>query len=122
MIAARYLFALLLPMAACSTPPSCPAPAQPGLLAQLYFGGNVTDADWDDFITRNVMAAFPEGFTALRAEGAWKGGSEHSHLLQIAVPDTANTQQRLDSLASAYRGRFAQQSVLRVIQPACIAF
>src|SRR5690606_11078825 len=122
------LLGLLLTLAACAAPSPPPACAAPGLAAtelRLYFGlsrpgGLVSEAEWQDFLDSVVTPAFPDGLTALDAEGRWldpearRSLAEPSKLLVIYVFDPAGTEQRVAAVAAAYKARFQQQSVLTV--------
>src|SRR5437773_1864091 len=76
----------------------CDAPMQTRQVAQLLFGRNVadqarvTEADWSDFVAREVSPRFPDGFTIVDATGQWRDarrGSivhEGSKLIEIVLP------------------------------------
>lgn len=128
--------AALLAVAACAAPPAaCPAGLGEGLVAELFFGRSrdglpvVGEADWDAFLVTEATPRFPDGLTVLDAAGQWRGADgrlerEASKLLILALPGTtpAEAVSRLEPLAEAYRRRFGQESVLRLLRPACIGF
>jgi hypothetical protein len=114
---------------------ACAGPgAHPSLAAQLLFGrslhggGEVSDAQWENFLATEVTPRFPDGLTALDAAGQWRApGSdrivaERSKLLLIVAEDTAQSRQRLEEIRDAYRARFAQDSVGLITEAACAAF
>ena len=128
---------LLLPtlLAACSIVPACPAGTAPAVTAEIALGRSsggrlrVTDADWSAFLAEEATPRFPEGLTALDAEGQWRAPDgrtlrETSKLLLLVMPGTtlAEAAARTEPLAEAYRARFAQESVLRSLRPACAGF
>jgi hypothetical protein len=114
---------------------TCPGSgAAPALVVELLFGrslhggGEVTDAQWRDFLADTVTPRFPDGLTALDGAGQWRmpeSGrieSERSKVLLIVAEDTPQTRQRLEEVRDIYRARFAQQSVGLIAAPACAAF
>lgn len=125
-----WLFAGLLALAGCASPPDCPYPGtSPMLVAQLFFGrGNVPDASWAAFAAGPLTENFPDGFTALDAAGQWREaqgqpiGHEPSQLVIVAAPDTPATREHLRTVMAAYRNRFAQKSVGLILEPSCAAF
>jgi hypothetical protein len=126
--------ALLLGCAPPGLPPCAGADAHPALVAQLLFGrslhggGEVSDADWQDFLARTVTPRFPDGLTALDAAGQWRVPTsgriiaERSKLLLLVTQDTPSVRQSLEEIRAAYRARFGQDSVGLVTAPACAAF
>lgn len=132
--------AVALALSACAAPPAAPVIACPdglrqGVVAELFFGRNrdgaqvVGEAAWDAFLATEVTPRFPDGLTVLDAIGQWRGadghaGREASKLLILALPGAspAEAASRLEPLAEAYRRRFQQESVLRLLRPACIGF
>ena len=112
--------------------PACLAPSEPGSEIDLYFGrdkpgGEVSEAEWLDFLDQVVVPAFPDGLTALDAAGRWldrdvgRTISERSKVVVLFVFDRAAAEPAIAAIAAAYRQRFQQQSVLTVERPACIA-
>ncbi|MFT8242517.1 DUF3574 domain-containing protein [Roseomonas sp. BN140053] len=125
--------ALLL--GACAAPTACPPGTTPAALAEAIFGRNrdgalrVSEADWDRFLAEEVTPRFPDGLTVLDARGQWRGADarperEPAKLLLLVLPGTtpAEAAARLEPVAAAYRTRFDQESVLRVLQQGCAAF
>jgi len=124
--------ALLAACAARPEPPACPVGLTPGLEARLFFGRNAGDrqvvgeADWQAFVDREVAPRLP-GFTVLATEGAWtdeRGTAvrEAGTLLLVILPEGEAGLPALRAIAEAYKARFAQDSVLTVVQPVCHAF
>src|SRR5690242_19489944 len=79
-------------------PIPCDASMQAQQVAQLLFGRNVadqvrvTEAEWGDFVAREVTPRFPDGFTVLDAAGQWRDSRrgkivhEGSKLIEIVLP------------------------------------
>jgi len=115
-------------------PPEACAIGTRSLIADLFFGrslrggGTVSDADWQDFLAREVTPRFPDGLTVLNGRGQWRSPgtdrvtSEPSTVVIIIAQLDANTLQRLDAIRDAYRRRFQQDSVGLVTHPVCAAF
>ena len=112
----------------------CDTSLQQRQVAQLLFGRNVEDqvrvseAEWADFVAREVSPRFPDGFTVIDATGQWRDarrGSilhEGSKLIEIALPGGDDDRAKIEAIAEAYKRRFAQQSVGLIINQACVRF
>ncbi len=136
----RLAAALLLPLlggcaAAGGARPACPAGTEAATVAEAYFGRNsggreaVTDAEWTRFMDEVVTPAFPDGLTVLDAAGHWRGregriARERSKVLLVALPGATSEEAlaRLTPLRRAYTARFAQESVMVALRPACVGF
>jgi hypothetical protein len=128
------LLALVLSLAACAAQPDCVAPASRATQVDLYFGrdiagsGEVSDAQWAQFLDQEVTPRFPAGLTVSDARGQYRDTStgridrERSKRLTIVVADVISARPALDAVAEAYKKRFQQQSVLRIESPVCAAF
>lgn len=110
------------------------------LVADLFFGRSiapayrrelgaaVTDVQWAAFMRDVLTPAFPDGLTAVDAEGQWRnpatGAISHqpSTLVIVAAPDTDATRRRLDDVMARYRARFHQQLVGLVLRRDCTNF
>ena len=131
---------LLLALSGCSTPArqaaTEPATCKVGeVMTQttLYFGLNrpqgaaISDAEWQGFVDGEVTPRFKDGLTVFAARGQWLGNDgklarENSKaLMLIHRPDKAS-EQNIEALRAIYKQRFAQESVMRVDAPACVAF
>lgn len=112
---------------------SCPAGTEPFTEYRLFFGRNqggaevVSDAAWQAFLADEITPRFPDGLTVLDAAGQWQEGSgtivrERTKLLLILAKPEADGMRRTEEIAAAYKRAFDQESVLRVITPACVSF
>lgn len=107
-----------------STPPA-PAAQQAWVADRLYFGrnipggGTVGDGEWAAFLRDVVTPRFPAGLTVWRGQGQWRDASgavqaEDVIVVEILHPASAEADAALEAIASEYRRRFHQDSVLRV--------
>lgn len=102
--------------------------------SELYFGlsrrgaADVTEDEWRQFVTSEVVPAFPGGFTELSAVGHFsEDGQSRREPVRVLVilnpPDqTATTSRKLDALGRSYCRRFNQDAVLRADAPATLSF
>ena len=113
---------------AAQTPPGC---AQ-RMHAQLFFGllgprGPISEADWETFLLDEVTPRFPDGLTVLHASGHWRPANgpiqrEASRVLEIVYDESPQARSRIDQIASIYKSRFLQESVMVVRAPAFVCF
>jgi len=113
---------------------SCDASLQARQVAHLLFGRNVEDrirvseAEWSDFVAREVSPRFPDGFTVVDATGQWRDArrgsivNEPGKLIEIVLPGASDDRSKIDAIAESYKRRFEQQSVGLIIGPACVRF
>lgn len=99
----------------------------------LYFGLNrpqgaiITEAEWQAFVDSEVTPRFSAGLTVFAAKGQWLGNDgklareDSKALLLIHATDKAS-EKGIEALRAIYKQRFAQDSVMRVDAPACVAF
>ena len=107
---------------------------EPATEAALYLGrskgegGQVGEAEWTEFLDREVTPRFPDGLTVLDGYGQWRAdpaapiAKEDSKVLVIVLFGVAAARPHLEALIEAYKARFRQQSVLLTTQPVCAAF
>ena len=100
---------------------------------RLFFGRNVgdaegvTDEDWAAFLADTVTPRFPDGLSVFDAAGQWRDSEgvivrgRSKMVLILAEPDS-DALTRLDEIADEYKRQFSQESVLRVVDSACVAF
>jgi Protein of unknown function (DUF3574) len=129
------ILVLTLLCAACASvgpAPVCTA-GERMIETKMFFGlskrnGEVTPAEWRDFLNREVVPRFAEGFTVVDAQGFWLNSdlkrtiSEKSKVLVRVHPEGAAHDRAIGEIIDAYKARFAQESVLRVDRPACVVF
>ena len=132
--------ALLLTLGGCATAPppaapsACRAPLKAMTQVDLYFGrnipggGEVSDAQWRQFLDEVVTPRFPDGLSVLDVYGQWKStrtgalARERSKRLSIIVPDAAAAAANVEAIKAAYKQRFRQESVLQSEAGVCAAF
>ena len=109
-----------------------PAQTQGWLDTQLYFGlgpadrpsEGISEAQWRDFLDKEVTPRFPAGLSVIDVYGQWlsKGGAAperlRSKLLIIDYPGTPENAQKVEAIRAAWKQRTGDQSVLRVTEPA----
>lgn len=129
-----------------SAPVTAPAtlngdPAHPGQTqgwvdTKLYFGlgladhpdNGVSEAQWRDFLDKEVSSRFPAGLSVVDVYGQWQGKNQttperlRSKMLIIDYPDTADNRARIEAIRAAWKQRTGDQSVLRVTEPADVSF
>lgn len=114
-------------------PNACPSGLKTMQEAELYFGrdiagaSEVSDADWQGFVEREIATRFPEGFTVEDATGRWQGGdgkavSEASEHVTIVLSGAAGERESLEAIRAAYKKRFRQQSVMLLEHDVCGSF
>ena|ERR1700754_73311 len=85
-------------------------------------GGEVTQQNFDAFLSEVVTPRFPDGFTVWRANGLWRGSSESTIVIEILHPADAQIEKKIQEIAEEYRKRFRQQAVMRVTTRATLKF
>ena len=129
------LFVLIIAMAGCSDIDSaaCPDGMDQFVNYQLFMGrstsdgNNVNDADWDSFLADIVAPRFPDGLTVLDGRGQWRNPAgviekEKSNVLIILAPQGEDAMRLIDEVSGEYKSRFNQESVLKVLEDACVSF
>lgn len=112
---------------------TCPSGMEPYTEFKLFFGRNrggvevVSDAAWGGFLAEEVTPRFPDGLTVFDAAGQWRGpagviAGERSKVLLVLAEPGAESMRLTREIAEAYKNRFDQESVLRVVRPACASF
>lgn len=113
--------------------PACPPGGSEKVIAELLFGRNighrlgVSERDFARFVDTEVTPRFPNGLTILDTRGQYRlaGGGlvrEPGKMIVIVLGEEVRDLPRLAEVASAYRRRFAQDSVGIVTRRACVAF
>ncbi|HUH61945.1 MAG TPA: DUF3574 domain-containing protein [Terracidiphilus sp.] len=113
-----------------------PATTEGWVRTELYFGlgpadrpdQGVSEAQWRDFLDREVTPRFPSGLSVEDVYGQWLGKGRsaperlHSKILIILYPGSEENRARIDAIRSAWKQKTGDQSVLRVTQPADVSF
>ena len=109
----------------------------PGLKAahveRLYFGRNigdsavVSDSAWAAFVRDVLTPTFPEGATVWDAAGQWRAPDgttvrERSFVVELVHLVTPDVEARVHRVIEAYKQRYAQQSVLRLVMDVWASF
>jgi len=103
---------------------------------KLYFGlgladhpeQGVSEAQWREFLDREVTPRFPSGLSVADVYGQWQGKKDtspqrlRSKLLMIDYPDTQENRQKVEAIRIAWKKQTGDLSVLRVTQPADVSF
>jgi hypothetical protein len=125
--------AVLVATSAAASPIACSAGLHREMTAELYFGRNIQDngevsnADWGQFVDAEVTPRFPDGLSVTDVYGQWRnptGGfvREQSKALFLVLTGAPDEGQKLELVRNAYKARFHQESVMLVEQQACVAF
>jgi hypothetical protein len=120
--------------------PAHPAHAEHWIETRLYFGLGPADAprqgsseaDWRDFLDREVTPRFPSGLSVVDVYGQWQGQPQagagdapsriRSKMLIIDHPSTPEDAARIEAIRAAWKQRTHQHSVLEVSEPAEVSF
>ena len=122
--------ALALALAACTAPPSCPAPLKPATELHLYFGretakgGEVSEADWAKFLADEVTPRFPDGLSVLDVAGQARDPSgriarERTKLLVVVLFDAPAHLPKVQAIVDAYNKHWGQHGVFRTEHAVC---
>jgi hypothetical protein len=114
-------------------PLACAGSAEPMVTAEMLFGRNVgtrlgvSDAAFASFVAAEVTPRFPDGLTVIDARGQWRDRRgaiirEPSKVVLLTFRDDAGKRAVLEAVASAYKRRFHQQSVLTTVRSVCASF
>jgi hypothetical protein len=127
-LALAVLLALTMPAAA-QPALQCSGNRKPWIVAELLFGrSNVSDFNWDRFLSAEVTPRFPDGLTVYDARGQWRNpqtkaiSRERSKVVMIAMPPDPGNEAKLQEIVEAYKTRFKQQSVGLILRPSCVSF
>ena len=115
--------AAVLALGGCA--PGCPGGLARAQGVQLFFGGSVAEAEWADFASGTLTAAYPDGFTTYAAAGQWRDPAsgrlvrERTRVVQVFG---AGALAAAGPVAAVYKRRFHQQSVGVAEEQACAGF
>jgi hypothetical protein len=109
--------------------------SHPFMRTDLFFGlgkpngAEVTEAEFQQFLAREVTPQFPDGLTLLSGRGQFKDASGHvvkepTRVVIVIYPLERSTQhnQHLEQIRNAYKNAFQQGSVLRTDEVTCVSF
>jgi len=116
--------------------PAHPAQASGWVDTKLYFGlspadhpdQGVSDAQWRDFLDKEVTPRCPSGLSVVDVYGQWQGTKNpapmrlRSKLLIVDYPDTVENRDKVEAIRAAWKRQTGQLSVLRVTQAADVSF
>ena len=104
---------------------------------ELFFGRNkpdgteVSQEEFDDFLSDTITPEFPDGLTVLDGIGQFRDADgntirEKAKVLILLYPSNTKRQnsRKIERIRTAYKTRFDQKSVLRVDDrlPVCVSF
>lgn len=100
---------------------------------ELFFGlskpnGLITDAEFQQFLDREITPRFPDGLTLLEGQGQFRnvGGKiigERSRVLILLYSFTdKESNQKIEQIRVNYQKAFQQESVLRIDERICATF
>ncbi|WP_277874243.1 MULTISPECIES: DUF3574 domain-containing protein [Cyanophyceae] len=92
----------------------------------LYFGrniaggGEVSEADFQQFLDQEITPLFPNGLTVYDADGQFLSGTnglvkEPSKIVSLIFEDSVENEAAIDQIIQAYKQQFGQESVLQVV-------
>ena len=106
---------------------------QPTTVTELFFGRNIpgraplTESEWSAFLASVIAKEFPDGFTVLDGNGAWRDPATNAFMgerTKVVVIATAEDDlaRRIGRVTSAYKRAYAQRSVGELSYSACGTF
>jgi hypothetical protein len=112
---------------------TCRPGATPLARLELLFGmgrkegGEVSDAEWRAFLDTEVTPRFPDGLMVLTGDGQWRSSvsgraKEKSRIVEIWYRPSPDSEPKIEAIRSAYKGRYGQDSVMRVDGVSCVSF
>ena len=129
------LLLVLVAVGGCAQEPAdqCPDGTDHFVRYELFMGRSgpggevVDDAAWEGYLRETVTPRFPDGLTALDGHGQWRDGEgtvhrERSKVVVILAAPGDDAIGRIDEMVAEYKRRFSQESVLVVVEDACVAF
>ena len=131
------LAAVVLALAACAkaatSEPECEDGGERWTECRLFFGRNVGDnevvsgVDWENFLADIITPRFPDGLSVIDVAGQGRSddGSieqERTKMLLVLAPPGGNSLNLMNEISDEYKQRFNQNSVLRAVTEACVAF
>ena len=116
--------------------PAHPGQAKGWVNTKLYFGlgpadrpeQGISEAEWREFLDKQVTPRFPDGLSVLDVYGQWQGKNEsvperlRSKILILYYPDTQENREKIEAIRAAWKQKTGDESVLRVTEPADVSF
>jgi hypothetical protein len=116
--------------------PRAAVPSESWVDTKLYFSlgpdGDpelgVSEAQWRDFLDKQVTPRFPSGLSVVEVYGQWQGKNQpaperlRSKMLVIDYPDTQENRDKIEAIRAAWKQQTGDQSVLRVTGPVDVSF
>ena len=87
----------------------------------------ISDGDWEAFLADTITPRFPDGLSVIdvAGQGSREDGTierERTKVLLVLAPPGNDAMDRMNEISAEYKQRFNQNSVLRVVTEACVAF
>ena len=88
----------------------------------------ISEANWRDFLDREVTPRFPDGLSVLDVYGQWRGKGqgqperERSKVLIIDYPNVPENRTKIEAICTAWKKLTGDESVLRVTEAADVEF
>ncbi len=133
--------ALLSLMLAAQTAPTLhgdrahPAHAHHWVETRLYFGlgpvgepPEAREAQWQEFLNKEVTPRFPAGLSVVDVYGQWQGAGQpaperlRSKMLIVDYPRTPANAAKVEAIRAAWKQLTGDKSVLRITEPADVSF
>jgi hypothetical protein len=94
--------------------------------SDLYFGRNITgggevsEAEFQKFLDREITPRFPDGLTVYEADGQFLDSTgtlikEPSKVVSLIFEDTAENEAAIEQIIVAYKQQFQQESILQIV-------
>jgi transcription termination factor NusB len=83
-------------------------------------GGEVSEAEFEQFVDSNITPRFPDGLTVFDADGQFKDSrgtiiEEQSKVVSLILEDTPESESEIDEIIQSYIKQFNQESVLLTV-------
>ena len=132
-VLAAVVFALAACTEAGTSEPECEDGGERWTEYRLFMGRGegehevVSDADWENFLADTITPRFPDGLSVIdvAGQGSSNDGTierERTKMLLVLAPPGNDAVNRMNEISAEYKQRFNQNSVLRVVTEACVAF
>jgi hypothetical protein len=90
-------------------------------------GSEVSDTEWRAFLDAEISPRFPDGLMVLTGYGQWRNSAggrakEKTRVIEIWYRPSTDSEAKIEAIRTAYKGRFSQESVMRVDGVSCVSF